>query len=137
MHVTLQILYLEKVILLYLNEGVDRVKQVIKECRGMTYLISPTQIPIILPSEYHSLLATFSTARCFSQDESNYRAGLFMNEFETKLQELKEAIDAGEYDLLDGSGNPVETVYYEEYVDLTDYWTTSTTDLDDGVESVE
>lgn len=131
-------IFRESDIILYINEGIDRVKQVIKECKPMVQLTSPTQSPIILPEEYHSLLALYSTSRCFSQDESSYRAVSFMNEFEAKLDELKQDVQSGDVVLVDGTGTEIESAYEPEYVDLESYWGKSTTDLlEEAVEDLE
>lgn len=131
-------IFRESDIILYINEGVDRIRQVIKECKPMVHLITVGQIPIILPDEYHSLLAIYSTSRCFAQDESNYRAISFMNEFESKLEELKQDIQSGDVVLLDGSGLEIESVYIPEYVDLESYWGDESVDLlDESVETIE
>lgn len=131
-------IFRESDIILYINEGIDRVKQVIKECKPMVQLTSPTQSPIILPEEYHSLLALYSTSRCFSQDESSYRAVSFMNEFEAKLDELKQDVQSGDVVLVDGTGIEIESAYEPEYVDLESYWGKSTTDLlEEAVEDFE
>lgn len=131
-------IFRESDIILYINEGIDRVKQVIKECKPMVHLTAPTQTPIILPEEYHSLLALFSTSRCFSQDESAYRAVSFMNEFESKLDELKQGIQSGDIELTDANGDVVESVYIPEYVDLSAYWENETVDLlEETVENLE
>lgn len=114
-------IFRESDIILYMNEGIDRIKQVIKECKPMLHLTAPEQTPTILPPEYHSLIATFSTARCFGQDERHYQASTFMNEFESKLDELKQDIQSGDVVLTDESGDTIDTVYAEDYVDLS-YW---------------
>ena len=36
-------IFREQDIILYINEAIDRVKQVIKECKPMVHLISPNQ----------------------------------------------------------------------------------------------
>lgn len=130
-------IFRESDIVLYINEGVDRIKQVIKECKPMVYLTAPTQSPIILPDEYHSLLSTFATARCFAQDESLMRSISFMNEFEQKLSELKQDIQSGDIELVDGNGDVVESVYEPEYVDLESYWEEPLTELAESVEDIE
>jgi len=129
-------IFRETDIILYINEGVDRIRQVIKECKPMIYLATSTQVPIILPEEYHSLLSTFATARCFAQDESLMRSISFMNEFEQKLSELKEDIQSGDVVLLDAEGIEVESTYEPEYVDLASYWEDTVTELEESVEDL-
>lgn len=101
----------------YINEGIDRLKQVITELNGMGYLISDTQTPTYLPPIYHHLIALYSTSRCFSQDERYYQAVNYMNEFEIKAEELKVKIENGEiiitdeYDEYGSEGREYEIEY--------------------------
>lgn len=80
----------------YINEGIDRLKQIIIDLDEMNYLNNDSDIPKFLPSKYHHLIALYSTSRCFSQDERYYQAANYMNEFETKTEELKLKIENGE-----------------------------------------
>ena len=64
----------------FINEGIDKLRQ-IKVLEGMKYLESDTDIPDLLPSQYHYSLAVYSASRCFSQDEQHYLAQTFMEEF--------------------------------------------------------
>lgn len=64
----------------FINEGIDKLRQ-IKVLEGMEYLESDTDIPDLLPSQYHYSLAVYSASRCFSQDEQHYLAQTFMEEF--------------------------------------------------------
>lgn len=130
-------IFREQDIILYINEAIDRVKQVIKECKPMVHLISPNQSPIILPSEYHSLLATYSTSRCFAQDERYNQASNLMNEFEFKLEELRQDIQSGELILVDPNNVEIPIDYEPEYVDLESYWGTNHIDLPESVEDLE
>ncbi len=123
----------------YLNEGIDRVKQVIPEFETMEYLITSTDEPTMLPKAYHHILAVYSASRCFGQDERHYQASTFMNEFETKLDELKMNIESGRYEIIDPiTSLPVERVNTTSYV-VDNYFTNKNgvIDRDDGVEGVE
>jgi hypothetical protein len=94
-------------ILDFINEGIDRCRQLFVEFNGMMYLSNDDDVPQFLPSQYHSLLAVYATARCFAQDEREYKATTYMNEFEQKMDELRVAIQDGRVIVVDGSGNPV------------------------------
>jgi len=122
----------------YLNEGIDRFKQIVPELKNLTYLLTSTQVPELIPSEYHHLLSLFAASRCFAQDEGHYRATTLMNEFEVKLQEFLSRIESGHIKILDAStGLPIVLDEELDYVKLDSYWGTEIVDLDDGVEGVE
>jgi hypothetical protein len=114
-------IFREEDIIMYLEEGIDRLKQVVGELEGMEYLEDLSDVPALLPSPYHPLLSAYATSRCFGQDERHYQATTFMNEFETKLGELKEAIESGRIVIKDSEGkevtgsNPVDYVTVEYY----------------------
>ena len=129
-------IFREQDIVDFLNEGINRMKQRITQLKGMESLIARQQSPILLPEQYHHLLSVYSVARCFGQDEDHYRASTHMNEFEVKLDELKEAIENGTVVIIDPDGNTVEDEYKMDYVDLSAYWNVrkSATLLDDDVE---
>lgn len=115
----------------YLNEGVDRIKQVFPELSSMTYLETAESEPQHIPSQYHGLLSLFACARCFTQDERHYQSTQSMNEFETKLDEFKQKVDNGEV-VLTG----ITLVLNEDYV-VDNYFNVSApVDLDEGVEGV-
>ena len=121
----------------FINEGIDRIKQSIRELKGMTHLSTNLAIPSLLPDEYHHLLAIYATARCFGQDERHYQASTHMNEFEVKLEELRTAIENGEVIITDENGDEISSDLPIDYVDLTAYYGSKKTilaDIDDGVE---
>lgn len=121
----------------FINEGIDRFKQVIPEFGGLEYLMTNSAEPTLIPSQYHALLASYSTSRCFGQDERHYQATTFMNEFEQKLDELKSKIESGEIVIKDSDGNAIIVDNDTDYVDLSAYYTSYNTDVDLGVEGVE
>lgn len=122
----------------FLNEGIDRIKQVIPHFEAMEYPANKDAELTYLPKQYQHLLGVYATARCFGQDERHYQASTFMNEFETKLDELKSKIEAGDIVVKDEAGVPVVAVYATDYVDDI-YFNKryGSVDLDDGVEGVE
>lgn len=91
-----------------INEGIDRCRSVV-ELKGMIHLTAPNEEPILLPNEYHHLLSLYSASRCFFQDEQMQQATMLMNEFESKMFELKSAIENGDIIITDPDGNDVET----------------------------
>lgn len=106
----------ESDILDWINEGIDRLMQVVSEFEDMDYLNVDTDEPALLPKSYHSLIPLFSTARCFAQDERNYQATTYMNEFETKLDELKNDIENGRVIIKDSLGNAIDKSMDSFYV---------------------
>ena len=121
----------------YINEGINRIRQVIPELSGLAELTDNTQSPDLLPKQYHHLLALYSASRCFSQDERHYQASNFMNEFETKLDEMKISIEEGRIKIIDPKTNqPIEGTYEPDYVTDNYFKTKNLTDFDAGVEGV-
>lgn len=121
----------------FLDEAIDRVKQYINELAGMEYLSDNWEEPILLPKQYHVLLAIYGASRCFTQDERHYQSTTFMNEFETKLDELKNRIDSGEVVIVDADGNEVTASTKDDYVVNNYFFTRRDYEDDDGVEGVE
>lgn len=104
-------------ITLFLNEAIDRVIQVLPAFNNMAYLVDDDDFVSYLPREYTHLLSTYSVARLYSQDERHYEASTFMNEFELKLDELKERIENGEIEIIDpDTGVPLDTSIATDYV---------------------
>jgi hypothetical protein len=95
----------EQDVVAYLNEGMERVGQVIPELVGMTPLGTHLQEVELMPKHYQHLLALYCAARLCTQDERHYQAATFMNEFEIKLAELADKIINGDIEILDEEGN--------------------------------
>lgn len=126
----------------FLNEGINRFKQIIPELKELPELLSKSQIPFLIPEQYRHLLAVYAAARCFGQDERHYQASTLMNEFEVKLNELKEKIENGEIQIVDADGQAVENDIPVDYVNMRPYWhehsgVFNLKDIDEGVEGVE
>lgn len=121
----------------YLNEAIERIGQVIVELQGMNALQGNDDEPILLPKHYHQLIPLYSASRCFSQDERHYQATNFMNEFESKLEELRNQMESGVIVLTDSSGNPIVSSSSEDYV-TDNYFNNrnNAVDVDNGVEGV-
>lgn len=94
----------------FCNEGIQRMKQTILELKNVNTLQNNTDEVIIIPSEYQHLIAVYSASRCFSQDEQQYQATTYMNEFETKVNELKTLIASGDVVLYDELGVPIPII---------------------------
>lgn len=121
----------------FINEGIDRIKSRVHQLRAMPYLDSDDQEVTLLPSHYQYLLAVYATSRCFGQDERHYQASTFMNEFETKLDELFNDVNEGVVVITDPDGNPIESTNTIEYVKIVYFAKDNTEeDIDDGVEGV-
>lgn len=91
-----------------INEGINRCRQ-IKELSLMKKLESSDEEPLFLPDPYHELLALFSASRCFFVDEQFQQSTILMNEFESKLFDLKSAIENGDITITDPDGNEIDT----------------------------
>lgn len=128
-------IFREQDIIDFINEAIDRFK-IIPELKTLNYLLISQEVPVLLPPQYHYLLAIYATARCFGQDERHYQSTTHMNEFEVKLEELKSAIEGGEVIITDGNGTAIEPIIAVDYVDLKPYWSNNNVDADDGVEGV-
>lgn len=102
---------------MYLNEGIDRFKQVIPEMETMKHLNASDDIPAMIPNQYQHLLALYSTSRCFFQDDRHYQSGTYMNEFEAKLQEFQQKVESGDIEIIDPeTGEPILADSNDEYV---------------------
>ena len=92
----------------FINEGIDRIQQVLDVFDGMEYLTNDKDEPKLLPKKYHHLLAVYCSSRLFHQDEQHYQAGTLMNEFESKLDDLRMKIENGEIIITDPkTGEPI------------------------------
>lgn len=106
----------------YINEGIDRLAQVIPEFRDMAYLTQSTQEITHLPREWQHILSLYCASRLCTQDERFYQAGTFMNEFETKLDTLKALIDGGDVDIIDPTTGEAVIVDLEPSTVLNTYF---------------
>lgn len=117
----------------FINEGIERIKQVIPQLKDMPLLLSNTAMMSYLPVQYQHLVAIYATSRCYSQDERHYQATNFMNEFEVKLEELKQLIEIGEIKIYDADGNEVDMSMENmtDYVRLAPYRSSHQRDWED------
>ena len=101
---------------MFINQAIDRLKHE-PIFKGMVKLRDSIDSPILLPEEYHYMLALFSASRCLEFDERFYEATEKRNEFESLFTSLMAEIEAGNLTILDSDGNEVEnTACYIDYV---------------------
>ena len=126
-------IFREQDIIDFINEGINRFKQIMPIFKSTPKLLVAEQEPKPIPEEYQHLLAVYSASRCFGQDERHYQATTLMNEFEVKLDELKQGYENGDIEILDPVTGEVMTLDNPiSYVDLQPYWgINSTTDDSD------
>lgn len=118
----------------FLNEGIDRFKQIIPQFQSVPYLLTSSDEPTLIPEAYQHLLAVYAAARCFGQDERHYQATTLMNEFEIKLEEMKGLIESGQIVIIDPTtGDEITVDIPTDYVDLKPYYGTQHIDRDEGV----
>lgn len=121
----------------FLNEGIDRCRQSVAALHTMVPLVNVDDAPTLLPSQYHPLLSTYAVARCYAQDEREFKAMAFMNEFENKLEEMRIKIESGEVMVLDALGNDLRWFPNGDYVKDNYYFNHSdNVDDDRGVGGV-
>ena len=108
-------LFTEEDINNFLNEGIDRLRK-ITELSEMKPLSLSSDVPILLPNQYHHLIAIYGASRCFTQDEQNSMAQVFMDEFEQKLSELEIGIKNGSIIIIDSEGNQVVSDEFDDGV---------------------
>lgn len=99
----------EQDVVSYINEGIERVGQVIPELSTMEPLITHFDEVTHLPKHWQHLLAVYTASRLCTQDERHYQAGAFMNEFETKLSVLADDIMTGVTEIKDPNGISIDT----------------------------
>ena len=127
-------IFREQDIIDFINEGINRFKQVMPVFKITPKLLVAEQEPKPIPEEYQHLLAVYSASRCFGQDERHYQATTLMNEFEAKLYELKQGFENGDIEIIDPiTGLPMNIDNVIDYVDLKAYWGSKETDLEEGV----
>lgn len=101
----------------YLNEGIERIGQVIPELTNMNLLDTSMAEVEYLPKSWQHIIALYGAARLATQDERHYQAGVFMNEFELKLELLREQFQNGEVTFIDPLTKlPIIPGYIDDYV---------------------
>lgn len=101
---------------MFINQAIDRLKHE-PIFKGMVKLRDSGDEPILLPEEYHYILALFSASRCLEIDERFYEATERRNEFESLFTSLISEIEAGNLIITDADGNAVDnTACYVDYV---------------------
>lgn len=120
---------------LFINEGIDRIIQIMPQLSNIPYLVNDNDIVQIIPREYTHMLSVYSVGRLMAQDERHYEATNFMNEFEAKLEELREKVLTGEVMLIDPeTGQPIDISLSNDSVTNNYYYDSSLSyDVDNGV----
>lgn len=108
----------------YLNEGIERVAQRIPSLQNMSLLKNHLQVVDYMPRQWQHILALYCASRLCTHDERHYQAGTFMNEFETKLDELAGDILSGEQKVFAPDGTEVTILPSDTYV-RNNYFLTS------------
>lgn len=96
--------------------AIDRIKQRVPQLRGMVYLDADTDIPILLPEEWHEIISIFIQKDALEFDDRYYDAKIANNEFEQRLDSLKGLIASGELIITDSEGNEVLVSFTPERV---------------------
>lgn len=99
----------------FINEGIDRFRQ-IKQLNKMKSLSADSDIPNLLPSEYHYALAMYGASRCFLQDEQHYASQSFMDEFNGLFALIELGIKEGTIVITDEQGNVLSDDIDFDYV---------------------
>ena len=116
---------------LFINQAIDRLLQH-PLFKGMIHLDIPEDVPIILPPQYHYILALFAASRLYDIDERFFEGTQKRNEFEQIFNDLVTQVEEGSVQLTDGEGNPIELSetysWFQDYVVDEYYGGTSTDD---------
>lgn len=107
----------------FINQAIDRCKQT-PIFKNMHHLVNDDDVPDLLPTYYHYLLAIFASSRCFEFDERHYEGVDRRNEFENLFQDLMDEIESGNQSITttitDSNGNSsteeLDTATYIDYI---------------------
>lgn len=99
-----------------INEAIDRTKQLVPEVKDMIWLEGNDDVPLYLPDIFHHLLYVYAISRCYEIDEQHYQASKYMNEYESKIQNLIEGIADGSITIKDGTGTAVTIDVKQDFV---------------------
>jgi hypothetical protein len=111
-------------IIAYVNEAILIIKNTIPIYFDTLVEIDDSADTIEIESVYKPLITLFASARCFEQDEQDYRGQKQMNEFESRRVEMEDKIlDSDAYQakldaaILAGTVTEdyVRDVYFEDY----------------------
>lgn len=126
-------IFTEDDIIIYINEAIDRIRSN-AYFKDMSYLTLDTDVPEYLPVQYHYIIPLYATSRLFAQDERYYQGTSFMNDFEYKFEELSQAVESGDVEILDptsGEAIDLDDVSEATYVSDIYFYDTSVDDDDD------
>lgn len=113
----------------FVNEAILIIKNTVPLYFTTLLEVSSDTDTITIDNVYKKLISLFASARCFEQDEQNYRAVKNMNEFESRREEMKyEILDSDAYaDILAQAQEDGD--YTQDYV--IDVYFDSTSDDDE------
>lgn len=105
----------------FINEAISMIKKTIPEYFTALHRVPSSDVADTTPNtihieeEYENLIPLFASARCFEQDEQNYRAVKQMNEFEARKLDMEEKVrDSDAYALIiAGIEEAVRDVYFD------------------------
>ena len=100
-------LYSKELIYDGIRLGIDRIKQEVAALRGMPYITDGSTEIAYLPEQYHTMLADMAVKHSFAMDERTYESNLAMNEFEGKLEGLRQEVESGSLVIKDEEGEEV------------------------------
>lgn len=103
----------------FINEGIERVQQLIPQFASMESLEYDTAIPACIPPQYHHLLSVYASARLFAQDDRFYQSSTLMNEFELKITGLFQDLVNGDLEAFDKEGKLIDFYGKPDYVENT------------------
>lgn len=99
----------------FINEAINIIRKVAVPYFDDLVEVVNTSDTILIDNEFKFLIPIFASARCFEQDEQNYRATKQMNEFESRREEMEiKILDSDEYAELiaDLETDAVKDVYF-------------------------
>ena len=128
-------IFTNEIITLFINQCIDRLKQY-KVFGDMAHLSTGSDVPILLPTSYHYMIALFAASRCLDMDERFYEGTEKRNEFEALLDELIAEIQSGNLVIYNSDTAVEDTTSYIDAITDVYYAISEDADIDDGVDGV-
>jgi hypothetical protein len=102
----------------FINEAISMIRKTIPEYfTDLTRVTNDNDI-IKIDEDFENLIPLFASARCFEQDEQNYRAVKNMNEFEARKGEMEQQILDSDNYVARSSEGVTDEYYARENDDL-------------------
>lgn len=108
-------LFLRENVVEYINEGIDKFRS-IPELSTMIHLVEPEDVPILLPDQYHFLIAIYACAMCFLQDENEYGYTQHFMNFTNQFNDVEQGIASGKIVILNSLGEQIIDETKMDYV---------------------